>query len=115
MRLEDYRINMQKKKEKFRIQKENTLHNAREFYKGRKIILIAFENNAFLVPKQYPSDNVDDWKEDGIDSTHIIPGKTDELLPLVMRRKKLKKKKCLKRCSKKNVILLMRLMNLFLK
>ena len=38
-----------------------------------------FENNAFPLPKQYPSENVDDWKEDEIDSTSIIPEKTDEL------------------------------------
>ena len=48
-RLEDYCT----KKEKFRTQKEDNLHNAREFYKGRKIFLN--QNN-----KQYPSENVDD-------------------------------------------------------
>ena len=45
------------------------------------MILIAFENNVFPLPKQYPSGNVDDWKEDEMDSTHIIPEKADELLP----------------------------------
>ena len=52
------------------------------------MILIAFENNLFPLPKQYPSGNVDDWKEDEMDSTHIISEKTDELLPSVKRRKK---------------------------
>ena len=61
-RLEDY----YPKKEKFRTQKENILHNTREFYKGRKMILVAFENNVFPLPKQYPSKNADDWKEDEI-------------------------------------------------
>ena len=93
-RLQDY----YPKKEKFRTQKENTLHNAKEFYKGRKMIFIAFENNVFPLPKQYPSGNVDDWKENEIDSTHIISEKTDELLPSVKRRRrKTEEKKCLKR------------------
>ena len=62
------------------------------------MILIAFENNVFPLPKQYPSGNVDDWKEDEMDSTHIIPEKADELLPSVKRKKeRLKKKKCLKK------------------
>ena len=52
------------------------------------MILIAFENGVFPLAKQYPSGNVNDWKEDEMDSTHIIPEKTDELLPLIKRRKK---------------------------
>ena len=43
------------KKEKFKAQIESTLLNAREFYKGRKMILIAFQNGIFPLPKQYPS------------------------------------------------------------
>ena len=83
-RLQDY----YPEKEKFRTQKENTLHNAGGFYKGRKMILIAFESNAFPLPKQYSSENVDDWKEDDeMDSTHIIPDETDELLASVEHRK----------------------------
>ena len=82
-RLEDY----YPKKEKFRTQKENTFHNAREFCKGRKMILIAFENNVFPLPKQYSSENVDDSKEDEINSIHIIPERTDELLPSVKKKK----------------------------
>ena len=38
-------------------QKESVLPNVREFYKGRKMVLIAFENNVFPLPKQYPSEN----------------------------------------------------------
>ena len=54
-------------KETFRAQRESTLLNAKEFYKGRKMILIAFENSAFPQPKQYPS-GMDDWKEDEMNS-----------------------------------------------
>ena len=97
-RLKDYN----KKKEKFKKQKENTLHNAREFYKGRKMILIAFENNVFPLPKQYPSKNLDDWKEHEMDSTHIISEETDELLPSVKRRRrKTKKEKLFEKVLKK--------------
>ena len=49
------------KREKFKTQKESVLLTAREFYKGRKMILIAFENNVFPLPKQYPPGNVNDW------------------------------------------------------
>ena len=76
------------KKEKFKTRKESVLLNATEFYKGRKIILIAFENNVFPLPKQYPSENIGDWKENEIDSTHSISEKTDELLPSVKRRRR---------------------------
>ena len=69
-------------------QKEKTLHNAREFYKVRKMSLIAFENNVFPLPKQYPSENIGDWKEDKMDSIRIISEETDELLPSVNRRKR---------------------------
>ena len=80
------------KKEEFKTQKESVLLNAREFCKGRKMILIAFENNLFPLPKQYPSENIDDWKEDEMDSTHIIPKETDELLPSDKHRKRKPKK-----------------------
>ena len=36
--------------------------------------------------------NVNDWKENEMDSTHIIPEKTDELLPSVKRKRKKTKK-----------------------
>ena len=47
------------------------------------MILTAFENNVFPLPKQYPSENTSDWKEDEMHSTHIILEKTDELFPSV--------------------------------
>ena len=45
------------------------------------MILIAFENGIFPLPKQYPS-NMDDWKEDEMDSSEFLPKGTDTLLPL---------------------------------
>ena len=40
--------------------------------------------DVFPLAKQYPVKNSDHgWREDEIDSTHIIPEKTDELLPSV--------------------------------
>ena len=40
------------------------------------MILIAFENGAFPLAKQYPSKDADhSWKEDRLDSTYIIPEK----------------------------------------
>ena len=42
-KLEDYNP----KKEKIKTQRDDVLLNAKEFYKGRKMILIAFENDAF--------------------------------------------------------------------
>ena len=68
IKLEDYKP----KKKEIKTQKDVVLPNAIEFYKGRKMILIAFENNVFPLPKQYPSANVNDWKENEMDSTHII-------------------------------------------
>ena len=62
-RLVDYNLN----KEKNKTQREIVLSNAKEFYKGRKMILIAFKNGAFPLAKQYPSGNVEDWKEDELD------------------------------------------------
>ena len=57
------------------------------------MILIAFENDAFSLAKQYPvKDSDHGWKEHELDSTYIIPGKTDELLSSV-KRKKIKTKK----------------------
>ena len=54
------------------------------------------------MPKQYPSGNADDWKEDEMDSTHTIPEKTDELLPPVKRRrKKTKEEKVFEKVLKK--------------
>ena len=40
-------------KDVYKTKKVNTLLNVREFYKGRREILIAFEENIFLLPKPY--------------------------------------------------------------
>ena len=71
-------------KDKIVTQSDIVLSNAKELYKGRKMIVIALENDVFPLAKQYPAKNSDHgWREDEIDSTHIIPEKTDELLPSV--------------------------------
>ena len=57
-RLEYYNLN----REKYKIEKANTLHNVREFYKGRRMIIAAFENGVFPLPKQYSS-GMHEWKE----------------------------------------------------
>ena len=53
------------------------------------MILIVFKNGAFPLTKQYQSGDIEDWKEDEMDSV-IIPEKTDDLLPSVKRKKKKK-------------------------
>ena len=58
------------KKEEIKTHKKIALPNAIEFYKGRKTILIAFENNVFPMAKQYSSENIHDWKENEMDLTH---------------------------------------------
>ena len=59
--------------------------------------LIAFENNVFPLSKQYTLKNISEWEEDEMDSTHIFPEESDELLPSVkLEKEKLKKKECLK-------------------
>ena len=40
-------------KDVYKTKKVNTVLNVREFYKGRREILIAFEENIFLLPKPY--------------------------------------------------------------
>ena len=39
--------------EKYKTEKTSTLLNAKQFYKGREMILIAFENDIFLLTKQF--------------------------------------------------------------
>ena len=41
--------------------KTSTPLNVKEFWKERKMILIAFDNDIFALPKQYPSGMVD-WE-----------------------------------------------------
>ena len=76
-------------------QRKSIFDNAREFYKGRKMILFAFENGLFPLPKQYPSENKGDWKEGDMDPSHIIFEKTDKLLLSFKRIRKILKKQCL--------------------
>ena len=47
------------------------------------MILIAFENGIFPLPKQYPSS---DWKEDDMDSSKFLPEGFDMLLPSFQRK-----------------------------
>ena len=49
----------------YKSKKVNTLLNAREFYKGRREILIAFEENIFPLPKPYVLGK-NEWKEKDI-------------------------------------------------
>ena len=75
------------KKEKIKAQREMALLNARKFYKGRRMILISFENGSFPLPRQYPLD-MNDWKEDELDLSHILADESDSLLSSAERRKK---------------------------
>ena len=84
--------NYNPKSEKYKTQRTSTLLNAKEFYKGRKMILIAFENDMFPLPKQYPSD-MDDWEKDHIDSSQVLPKKSHTLLPSSQRKEKAGKEK----------------------
>ena len=64
------------KEVKYKTQKTNTLLNAREFYKGRKMIITAFQNGTFPLPTQYPSDT-DNCKPDEMDSQEFQPSKKE--------------------------------------
>ena len=64
----------------------NTVLNAKEFYKERKMILIAFENDLFPLPKQHPS-CMDDWEEDNIDSSQFLTKESDTLLSSIQPKK----------------------------
>ena len=94
--------NCNPKKEKHKAQKTSTLLNAREFYKGRRMILNAFEIGIFPLPEQYPL-GMDDWEECGIDSSQYLPEEPDSLLLSSFQRKKRLKKKCLKMKRKINI------------
>ena len=58
-------INYNPIKNVYKNKKVNTLLNAREFYKGRREILIAFEENMFPLPKPYVFGE-NEWKEKDI-------------------------------------------------
>ena len=75
--LEDF-INYNPVKDTYKNQKANVNLNAREFYKGRREILIAFEENMFPVPKPYVfSENK--WKENDIPGNEKYMTKTFKL------------------------------------
>ena len=59
--------------------KTSTLFNVKEFWKGRKMFLITFENDIFQLPIQYPS-GMDDWEEDDINSSIFLPKRSTLLL-----------------------------------
>ena len=69
--LENYNPN----RGKYNIQKTNTLLNAREFYKGRKMIIIAFENG------KCPS-GMDNSKKYEINSSEFMPEKKESSISL---------------------------------
>ena len=58
--------------------KVNILLNAREFYKGRREILIAFEENMFPLPKPYVFGE-NEWKEKDIPGNEKFMPKTFKL------------------------------------
>ena len=82
------------KKEEYEKQKTSVLSNVKEFFKGREMILIAFENGAFPLAEQYPSEDLKDWKEDETESA-TIPEKAGDLLP--SKKRKTEKEKLLKK------------------
>ena len=57
------------------------------------MMLVAFENGILPLPKQHPAD-MDDWEENEMDSSHILPEEPSTLLPL-FQLKIVTKKKCL--------------------
>ena len=56
----------------YKNQKVNILLNAREFYKGRREILIAFEENMFPLPKPYVFGK-NEWKEKNLGNEKLMP------------------------------------------
>ena len=64
-------------KGKYKTQKASTLLNAREFHKGRKIILSVFENGIFPLPKQYPL-GMHGWREDEMNSSEFLPEEDED-------------------------------------
>ena len=62
----------------YKNKKVNNLLNAREFYKGRREILIAFEENMFPLPKPYLFGK-NEWKERDFFGNEKFMPKTFEL------------------------------------
>ena len=50
-KLDDYN----RKRKKIEVQRESSLLNAKELYKEKTMILVAFKNGALLLSRQYPS------------------------------------------------------------
>ena len=75
--LEDF-INYNAVKDTYKNQKANVNLNAREFYKGRREILIAFEENMFPLPKPYVFGE-NEWKEKDIPGNEKFMPKTFKL------------------------------------
>ena len=68
--------------------------------KGKKMNLIAFENYALPLSKQYPSGSYG-WKEHEMDSLHILHGESGELLPSVKHiKEKTEQERVLKKVLK---------------
>ena len=59
-------------KDVYKNQKTNILLNAREFHKGRREILIAFEENMFPLPKPYVFGE-NEWKEKYLGNEKLMP------------------------------------------
>ena len=71
-RLENFIDYNPHKNDAFKNQKRNNLLNARGFYKGRREILIAFEENIFPLPKPYVFAK-DKWKERDLGNKTFMP------------------------------------------
>ena len=59
-------------KDNYKNQKFNILPNIKEFYKGRREVLIAFEENIFSLPKPHVFGK-NEWKEKDLDRKEFIP------------------------------------------
>ena len=71
-------INYSLIKDVYKSKKANTLLNAKEFYKGRRDILIVFEENIFPLPQPYVFGE-NEWKEKDIPINEEFMPKTFKL------------------------------------
>ena len=71
-------INYSLIKNMYKRKKANVILNAKEFYKGRRNILIAFEENTFPLPKPYVFGK-NEWKEKDIPINETFMPKTFKL------------------------------------
>ena len=65
-------VNYNLVKNVYKTQKINILLTAREFYKGRKELIIAFEENIFPLPKPYVFGK-NEWKERYLGKEEFMP------------------------------------------